>query len=151
MSASLTAPPRRRASYTGRAVVLALVLLALAFMLAVPVRSWVAQRGEIASLEQQVAEATAKVQELQVQKERWADPAFIAAEARRRLHFVMPGQVGYVALGADGAPVTSVVADAPAPTWASQLWSSLRAADVPPVAQVAPQAPAAPAAPAPAP
>ena len=138
MSASLTAPPRRRASYTGRAVVLVLVLVALAFMLAVPIRSWVAQRGQIASLEQQVAEAAATVQSLQVQKERWADPAFIAAEARRRLHFVMPGEVGYVALGADGAPVTAPAADAPQASWGSSLWSSVRAADTPPVASIAP-------------
>ena len=117
---------------------LVLVLVALAFMLAVPIRSWVAQRGQIASLEQQVADAAATVQSLQVQKERWADPAFIAAEARRRLHFVMPGEVGYVAIGADGTPVTAPAADAPQPTWASSLWSSVRQADTPPVATLAP-------------
>jgi hypothetical protein len=118
--------------------VLVLVLVALAFMLAVPIRSWIAQRGQIASLEQQVAEAAATVQTLQIQKERWADPAFVAAEARRRLHFVMPGEIGYVALGADGAPVTAPAVDAPAPTWGSQLWSSVRSADTPPVAAIAP-------------
>lgn len=138
MSASLTAPPRRRASYTGRAVVLVLVLVALAFMLAVPVRSWVAQRGQISSLEQQVTEAAATVKTLQIQQERWADPAFVAAEARRRLHFVMPGEIGYVALGADGAPVAAPAANVVEDTWASKLWSSVRAADTPPVVAITP-------------
>ena len=117
---------------------LVLVLVALAFMLVVPIRSWITQRGQIASLEQQVAEAAATVQTLQIQQERWADPAFIAAEARRRLHFVMPGEVGYVALGADGAPVDAPAPTAPAPTWAASLWSSVRSADTPPVVAVTP-------------
>jgi cell division protein FtsB len=138
VSTSLTAPPRRRASYTGRAVVLVLVLIALAFMLAVPIRSWAAQRSQIASLEEQVAEAAATVKSLQVDQERWTDPAFIAAEARRRLHFVMPGEIGYVALGADGAPVSETQLEGPAPSWASQLWSSVREADTPPVATITP-------------
>lgn len=118
---------------------LLLVLAALAFMLAVPARSWLAQRAEIAGLEQQVADAQAKVQALQVEQERWQDPAFIAAEARRRLHFVMPGEIGYVTIGADGTPVTDAVAPATGPiTWAERLWASVRAADSPPVARLQP-------------
>lgn len=141
MSASLPADgaPRDRRRLTGRAIVLLLVLGALALMLSVPTRSWLAQRAEIAGLEQQVADAQAKVQALQVEQERWQDPAFIAAEARRRLHFVMPGEIGYVTIGADGAPVTDAVAEAGGPrTWAERLWASVRAADTPPVARLAP-------------
>ena len=29
----------------------------------------------------------------------WEDPAFVIAQARSRLHFVFPGEVGYVATG----------------------------------------------------
>lgn len=134
---SATFPGARR-GFTGRAAVLALVLAALAVMLAVPARSWMAQRAEIAGLEEQVAEATARVASLQVEAERWKDPAFIAAEARRRLHFVMPGEIGYVTLGADGAPVTTAsVTPGPEP-WSTRLWASLRAADSPPVVRLQP-------------
>ena len=123
----------RRSALTRRALVLALVLLALGVMLAVPIRSWLAQRAQIAGLEADVAAAEARVAALQVEKQRWEDPAFVAAEARRRLHFVMPGEIGYVALGADGEPVGTAPAEtADTGTWAQRLLESLRAADEPP-------------------
>ena len=127
----------RRSALTRRALVLALVLLALGVMLAVPIRSWLAQRAQIAGLEADVAAAQERVTALQVEKERWEDPAFVAAEARRRLHFVMPGEIGYVALGADGEPVGTTPTDAEnTGTWAQRLLESLRAADAPPPLQV---------------
>ena len=53
VSAPLLAP-RRRAALTGRALILALVLGALIFTLIVPVKSWLAQRAELSSLDAQV-------------------------------------------------------------------------------------------------
>jgi cell division protein FtsB len=88
-------------SITGRAAVLAVVLVIIALTLAVPVRNWFAQRAEIASLEADLEATQANVAELLIQKERWEDPAFIAAEARRRLHFVLPGETGYVTIGSE--------------------------------------------------
>ena len=101
-SGSQLLAPKQRGSLTGRAAVLALVFGLLVLTLAVPVRSWFAQRAEISGLEANVAAARERVAELQILQERWTDPAFIVAEARRRLHFVMPRQhwLGYVpALG----------------------------------------------------
>ena len=88
-------------SVTGRAAVLAVVLIIIALTLAVPVRNWFAQRAEIASLEADLEATQANVADLLIQKERWEDPAFIAAEARRRLHFVLPGETGYVTIGSE--------------------------------------------------
>ena len=108
---------------------LALVAGLLLLTLAVPVRAWFAQRAEIAGLRSNVDSARERVAALEVQKQRWEDPAFVAAEARRRLHFVLPGEVGFVTLGseesvlADGAEVTP---DAP---WYSTLWGALQEAD----------------------
>ncbi|MEZ5115294.1 MAG: septum formation initiator family protein [Candidatus Nanopelagicales bacterium] len=123
---------RRSASFTGRAAVLVLVVAALALTLALPVRAWFAQRAEIAALRDDVSAAEQRVADLQVRHERWQDPAFIAAEARRRLHFVMPGEVGYVVIGADQAVPESgaaAVAGEDGSTWYARLWSSVRAAD----------------------
>ncbi|MDO8732338.1 MAG: septum formation initiator family protein [Actinomycetota bacterium] len=129
MSAPLLAP-KRRAAVTGRAVVLLLVLGALVFTLAVPVRSWLAQRADIASLQAQVDAAEQRVADLTIQEQRWADPAFIAAEARRRLHFVLPGEIGYTTLGADGRPAAESLADAAAHrTWVDKMWATLQQAD----------------------
>jgi cell division protein FtsB len=118
-----------RPSITGRAFLLALVLGGLLLALAVPVRGWIAQRAEIAGLRADVEAAQVRVAELQVQSERWQDPAFVAAEARRRLHFVLPGEVGYITLGSQAAQDEATrVADEAQP-WYSSLWSAVREAD----------------------
>lgn len=118
----------RRGSFTGRALILALVLATLALTLAVPVRSWFAQRAEIAGLRADVEAARERVADLQVQKERWADPAFVAAEARRRLHFVLPGEVGYVTLGSEEA-ITAEATAGPSAPWYQSLWGAVQQAD----------------------
>lgn len=120
---------------------LALGLLVLG--LAMPVRAWFAQRAEIAALQAEVEATAAQVAELTVLKERWTDPAFIAAEARRRLHFVLPGEVGYVALDADGRPAAeslSAQAQENLP-WFEALWGSVAAADAAPPATLPDGAP----------
>ena len=128
-SGSQLLAPKQRGSFTGRAAVLALVLGLLVLTLAVPVRSWFAQRAEISGLEANVAAARERVAELQILQERWTDPAFVVAEARRRLHFVMPGEVGYTTIGADGLPTEAAVAGVSAGTWYDKIWTAVEQAD----------------------
>ena len=129
MSAPLLAP-RRRAALTGRALILVLVVGALVFTLAVPVKSWLAQRAELSALDAQVQAAQQRVADLTIAAQRWQDPAFVAAEARRRLHFVLPGEIGYTTLGADGRPAAESLAEAAAHrTWADKIWGTLQEAD----------------------
>ncbi len=119
-------------SLTGRAVILVLTLAVIGVMLAVPVRNWFGQRAEIAELQAQIAVTQERVNELQLTQERWQDPAFIAAEARKRLHFVKPGEIGYVALGADGRPAAETISELAAeknPAWFMQLWGAVQEAD----------------------
>ncbi len=118
-----------RASFTTRALILALISAGLLFAVAVPGRAWFAQRAQIAGLRADVDAAQARVTELQIEKQRWTDPAFVAAEARRRLHFVLPGEVGYVTLGTDGQPLAEDSASAPTQPWYSELWGALQVAD----------------------
>ena len=122
-------PPAQRSSVTGRALVLAVVLVTLVLSLAVPVRSWFAQRAEIAGLRADVESARERVAALEIEKERWEDPAFVAAEARRRLHFVLPGEVGYVTLGSEAAIVGDAEQAAPDQPWYSALWGAVQEAD----------------------
>ena len=105
--------------------------------LSVPVRSWFAQRAQIASLRADVESAQLRVADLQDQKQRWEDPSFIAAEARRRLHFVLPGEVGYVTLGTEQDVISAEAAAGPGEPWYSALWGGVRQADAPPVAETA--------------
>jgi cell division protein FtsB len=125
-------PPsaQSRASLTSRAVVLALVLATLVIALSMPARAWFSQRSQIATLRADVEAAQQRVADLRVQTERWSDPSFVAAEARRRLHFVLPGEVGYVTLGAPaaaaGAAANAAGGQGP---WYASLWGALQEAD----------------------
>jgi hypothetical protein len=109
--------------------VLVLVVVTLLVALSVPGRAWFAQRAQIASLRADVQSAQERVSDLQVQTQRWKDPAFVAAEARRRLHFVLPGEVGYVTLGSTAALVPVGAAGPEAQPWYSSLWGALQEAD----------------------
>jgi cell division protein FtsB len=116
---------------TVRALVLTLALGMFVATVAMPIRNWFGQRAEIATLQAEVEATKARVADLLVERERWNDPAFIAAESRRRLHFVFPGEIGYVALGADGRPAEETLmesAQIPIP-WYATIGESLRAAD----------------------
>ena len=122
-------PPTKGGSFTGRAVVLALVVATLLVTLAVPVRGWFAQRAEIAGLRADVDSARERVAALQIEQERWDDPAFVAAEARRRLHFVLRGEVGFVTLGSESSLTATEAEQGPVTPWYSSLWDALQEAD----------------------
>jgi len=122
------AAPRRRRSARGRAVALLVVLGALALTLALPIREWVSQRMEISRLEASVVATQQEVADRTTEQERWQDPAYVAAQARSRLHFVLPGEIGYVVIGADEAPVAPAAVNEDR-SWWSGLWDSVRAAD----------------------
>jgi len=125
----------RRQGLTGRAAVLVLVVCAIVVSAALPLRELFAQRGEISALQQEQEQAQARVDALEVEKARLGDPAYVAAEARRRLHFVLPGETSYVLVLP--SPQPSAVDDAEAgdvsdQPWYSQVWGSVEVADAPP-------------------
>lgn len=135
--AGRTHPPRaRRTSLTGRAAVFAVVLGALVVTLAIPVREWIAQRAEIHQLIDDVAGAEGRVADLEDQRQRWQDPAYVEAQARERLQFVMPGEVGYVVIddtGAGNAADEAAADPVSSDPWYVRLWGSVGTADSPPV------------------
>jgi hypothetical protein len=112
--------------------VLAVVVCALALSAALPMREYLAQRGRIAELERAQAAALARVEALEAERDRLQDPAYIKAEARRRLQFVMPGETAYVVLAPEGleqqAAESEAARDAP---WYAQVWETVREADRP--------------------
>lgn len=122
----------RRTTFTGRAVIVVCVLAALAVTLAVPIRELLSQQSEIAALTDEVAAAEERVDDLSARVADWNDPAYIAAQARTRLHFVFPGEVGYVVLGADDRPIEPAeqpVEDDATDPWFTKAWESMRSAD----------------------
>jgi cell division protein FtsB len=124
---------RGRPSLTGRAAMLALVVCMLAISLAYPLREYLAQRGDISEYEARVREQRARVAELEKAQQRWSDPAYVEAQARQRLRYVMPGEIAYVVLEADDTPpqdgvVVKPPAEAEAAPWYADLWHTVEAA-----------------------
>jgi cell division protein FtsB len=96
----------RRTALTGRAAILAVVLAVLGLSVAYPLRQYLVQRAEINRLSRQVHEQERRVVELEADRQRWDDPAYIKAQARKRLHFCMPDETCYVTIdsGSSHAP-----------------------------------------------
>ena len=90
---------------TGRAAVVLLVLGALVVSYAQSLRVWFDQHQQITGLQKEIADREQRVGELEDEIARWDDEAFVRAQARQRLGWVMPGEVGYRVIGADGKPV----------------------------------------------
>lgn len=79
-----------------RAVVLALVLSVVALTLAVPLRTYFSQRSEFDQLRSTNSSLRQEVSDYQAKVDEQSDPANIAALARDRLQFVMPGDKALV-------------------------------------------------------
>ncbi|GAB3509705.1 FtsB family cell division protein [Amycolatopsis cihanbeyliensis] len=116
-------------SNTRRAAVVAIVLCALAFTIAVPLRTYLIQRSEVAVQEQRMAELEQEVARLEARKAELSDPAEVKAEARRRLRFVLPGETPYmVQLPEDERRARQPGGEQQPPpkgTWYERLWDSV--------------------------
>src|SRR3954467_13326328 len=90
---------RRRTTLPATAAALALALASVALAVALPFKIWLAQRGEISSLQAQTHAQQQHVEALQRQEQQWQDPAYVEQQARLRLHYVKPGEKAYIVLG----------------------------------------------------
>lgn len=76
-------------------IMLGLVVLA-AFVLVPTIGTYVDQRQQIAALQASVEVSREDVTDLEAQRDRWTDPAYITTQARERLYYVKPGEVVYL-------------------------------------------------------
>ncbi|WP_461008664.1 FtsB family cell division protein [Streptomyces capparidis] len=123
--------PQRRSRFTGRAAVLAFVLCTLVVALAYPTRQYIAQRAEIAEQRDETRRARERVEQLRREKARWQDPAYVRAQAREHLHYVMPGETGFTLVtpgGSGDAEPSSARPDGGRP-WYENLWLGVDRAD----------------------
>lgn len=138
VAAAQAQKPRSR--LTGRAAVLVLVLAVLTVSYASSLRAYLQQRSHINDLKSSIAQHEANIDELESEKERWEDPAYVEQQARERLGYVMPGDKSYLVLDANGLPLepaaelkdpAEVLADDPSPWWGTG-WESVELAGNPP-------------------
>jgi cell division protein FtsB len=125
---------RHRPLFTGRAVLLAALVLLLALTLAGPVRQYLAGQAELALLAAEGEELDQRAEDLRRQLERQADPAFAERRARERLTYVLPGDRlvvvvdGRAVEGDAGTLDEAATGEEPAP-WYEALLGSLADAD----------------------
>jgi cell division protein FtsB len=127
--------------FTVRAMVFSCVLL-LAFVLVYPtLHAYLKQRVEVDQLRAQVAAAQQRNDDLEADLRRWDDPAYVTAQARERLSFVMPGEKAFRVVDPETVPDTLPSADGPATVldpastqpWYATVWESVEIAGATPV------------------
>jgi hypothetical protein len=115
------------------------VLVILALLIAPYVRPWLAQRSQLAEGRQELTRLQREVDALSAERSRWNDPDYVKAQARSRLHMVLPGEVGYVNLEptrpeparTDPRSAAAAVPPRSDDAWYGTLWQSVRSAGTP--------------------
>src|SRR5689334_14531758 len=121
----------QRLGFTARrAAILAAVICVLTLTIAGPVRTYFAQRTEMKQLAASEAALRQQISDLEQQKGKLGDPAYIAAQARERLGFVMPGEIPYQVQLPPGAvlpadPGSQPKTAASSDPWYTSLWHTI--------------------------
>jgi cell division protein FtsB len=115
---------------TRRAALVAIVVCALALSVAVPLQTYLSQRDQLQAQQQQQQALRAQESALQQRQEQLSDTAEVEAEARSRLHYVMPGETPYEVQLPGGAPSPGQTGvgqhpNGPATSWYQALWNSI--------------------------
>jgi cell division protein FtsB len=135
----------QRLGFTARrAAVLAAVICVLTLTIAGPVRTYFAQRTEMEQLTASEAALRRQIADLEQQKGKLGDPAYIAAQARERLGFVKPGDIPFqvqlpAATAAPGQPGAETARPVNNDPWYTSLWHTIAdAPHLPPAKSPAP-------------
>jgi cell division protein FtsB len=134
----------QRLGFTARrAAVLAAVICVLTLTIAGPVRTYFAQRTEMNQLAASQAAFRRQIADLEQNKVKLGDPAYIAAQARERLGFVKPGDIPFQvqlpsAAAVSPQPGSDTAKPASNQPWYTSLWHTIADAPHLPPANVAP-------------
>jgi cell division protein FtsB len=101
-SRGIGATHARRRRITGRAVALLVVVAALLVAAMYPLRAYLNERAQIASLEQRVTDLRHSNTQLDGRIRRLHDPAYLERMARECLGMVKPGEIPFVVVPKHG-------------------------------------------------
>ena len=117
---------------TTRAVVLLTVVLLLIASYTTTLHAWWEQRSDNQQTRALIASTKVSLLDLEDQKKRWEDPAYVKQQAKERFGWVLPGEVGYRVIGTDNViqgadvPQLDAPAEATSPEWYDKLWGSVK-------------------------
>ena len=124
---------------SGRNLAVATVLFVVAITLAPPLQRYFAQRAQINALRVQLHDSQATLDAATNELAKWNDPAYVASQARSRLHYIFPGEHQYIVLDATTTSSSSqksagvISTDIPAGLpWYSKVISSITSTNVNP-------------------
>jgi cell division protein FtsB len=83
-----------------------LVIVAGTFLISSDVQAFLNQRRQISEMEISIQQAEQDVEDMQAERDRWQDPVYIRSQARDRLYYVLPGEVSYLVMDAEGMDFT---------------------------------------------
>jgi tRNA/tmRNA/rRNA uracil-C5-methylase (TrmA/RlmC/RlmD family) len=92
-------------------------------------REYVSQRTEISDLQRQQEQARKRVEQLRDLKARWQDDAYAEQQIRQRLHYVMPGETGYIVIDPDAVKQSRADRTTAVRPWYADLWDGVDKAD----------------------
>jgi len=116
--------------FTWRMIALVAVVVVLIISYASSLRVYFNQQSQLATARVQIAADQQNIGDLHDELARWKDPAYVQAQARARLGWVVPGEIGFQVIGTDGKPLSpaaniDAAAPASAPQQQQQWWDRL--------------------------
>ncbi|MDO9395524.1 MAG: septum formation initiator family protein, partial [Herbiconiux sp.] len=120
----------RSIRFSGFTALMLVVIVMFVVIIAPGLSVYLEQRQQLAALHAAVDERTEQNENLTGQIARWSDPAYIKAEARDRLYYVMPGETSFLIVDDVPEPATDAgtgVSDTISTTqvdWLSSLFAS---------------------------
>lgn len=81
---------------SGFAVIMLSLVVLGTWVLVPTIGTYLGQKQKIAALEHSVQVTEGQIAELERERDRWDDPAYITTQARERLYYVKPGEVVYL-------------------------------------------------------
>lgn len=99
------------ARVSGFTVLVASLTILAILILAPTLKIVVEQRQQVADLQAELKQNQSALDALNKQKARWDDPAYIRAQARERLYYVMPGEINFLVI--NNGEVEEVETEAP--------------------------------------
>lgn len=115
----------------GRFFIFVLFVVIALGIVGVPLRQFVAQNFQINQLETELADYEDVIKTLRIERERWDDPAYVIAQVRQRMAYVMPDEVGYIVLGSEDVPAAvqyKLGSPIPPEPWFETVFESLETA-----------------------
>jgi len=116
-----------------------LVLAVLTVSYASSMRAYLEQRRHLAALGRDISSSKVDIANLEREKKRWKDPAYVRTVAHQRFGWVLPGEIGFQVIDTNGKPLDATdtlpsprsVAAASRPLWWQSAWGSVVVAGKP--------------------